>query len=160
MTAPPEVDDADILEVIATAGEEGLTTREVAQAVGVTNIGYEQMVWRSLNRLAQRGLVERAGQPHHRFQSWRLTGPAGPVQHRERGRLVRRADARTGVPYVKTSVKVLGQAQIEVFEALCRLHGRAPHEVAADLVLSAIRAARDTHEIQDLLAQMRMGAQG
>ena len=43
----------------------------------------------------------------------------------------------------KTSVRILGADQVDEFHALCLLRGRKPYQLAADMVLDAIRAARD-----------------
>ncbi|SNT60657.1 hypothetical protein SAMN05216276_107842 [Streptosporangium subroseum] len=64
------------------------------------------------------------------------------------------AHQRYGVPYVRTSVRVRGERQIRTFLAMCRLAGRRPHELAADLVLAAIRAAQCDHEVQHAVAEL------
>lgn len=43
----------------------------------------------------------------------------------------------------KTSVRILGEDQVDEFHALCLLRGRRPFQLAADMVLEAIRASRD-----------------
>lgn len=43
----------------------------------------------------------------------------------------------------RTSVRILGADQVDEFHALCLLRGRKPYQLAADMVLDAIRAARD-----------------
>lgn len=44
---------------------------------------------------------------------------------------------------LKTSVRIVGADQVDEFHALCLLRGRKPYQLAADMVLDAIRAARD-----------------
>lgn len=39
---------------------------------------------------------------------------------------------------LKTSVRVVGERQVDEFRALCVLLGRRPHQLAADLVLEGI----------------------
>jgi hypothetical protein len=46
---------------------------------------------------------------------------------------------RTGVPFVRTSCMILGERQIDTFEAMLAVTGRKPHELVADLVLTAIQ---------------------
>jgi hypothetical protein len=58
-------------------------------------------------------------------------------------------------PNLKTSVRVLGQDQVDDFAALCALRGRRPHELAADMVLDAIRAARQDPQTAPFLRTMR-----
>jgi hypothetical protein len=57
---------------------------------------------------------------------------------------------------LKTSVRVLGQDQVDDFAALCALRGRRPHELAADMVLDAIRAARQDPETARALRTIRL----
>lgn len=58
-------------------------------------------------------------------------------------------------PTLKTSMRVLGQDQVDDFEALCVLRGRRPHQLAADMVLDAIRVARSDPETASFLRTMR-----
>ncbi|MFG1620197.1 hypothetical protein ACGFI3_46250 [Nonomuraea wenchangensis] len=69
-------------------------------------------------------------------------------------RLTRQIDARTGVPWTRTQTRVLGEAQIRTFEALCRIGGRRPHELASDLVLQALRELRYDPEVQKVIAEI------
>jgi hypothetical protein len=79
-----------------------------------------------------------------------LCGTPGP---RRRGQVGRRPQDE--VPYAKTTVRILGEAQIETFEAMCFLEHRRPHELAADIVLETIRAGQENHQVQDLVAALR-----
>ena len=56
---------------------------------------------------------------------------------------------------MRTSVRILGQAQIDTFRAMCALAGRRPHELAYDIVLEAIRAGQENHEVQELVQAIR-----
>jgi hypothetical protein len=56
---------------------------------------------------------------------------------------------------MRTSVRILGQAQIDTFRAMCALAGRRPHELAYDLVLDAIREAQHDHETRALVGAVR-----
>lgn len=54
----------------------------------------------------------------------------------------------------KTSVRVMGTRQIDEFHALCLLLGRRPHQLAADMVLEAIQAARKDPATGSALAEL------
>jgi predicted ArsR family transcriptional regulator len=54
-----------------------MSTREVARAVGITNVAREQEAWRVLDRLARRGLVERIRLPEASCRYWRYVGGDG-----------------------------------------------------------------------------------
>ena len=56
---------------------------------------------------------------------------------------------------LKTSVRILGERQVETFRAMCALAGRRPHELAADIVLDAIREAQHDHETQALVQSVK-----
>jgi hypothetical protein len=58
-------------------------------------------------------------------------------------------------PQVKTLASIIGDRQIETFEAMCPISGRRPHEMASDVVLDAIRAAQHDHEVQDVVQSLR-----
>lgn len=58
-------------------------------------------------------------------------------------------------PTVKTSVRILGQDQIDTFRAMCALAGRRPHQLAADIMLEAIREAQHDHATQALVHAAR-----
>jgi len=75
-----------------------------------------------------------------------------PQRRRKPGPL---SNADLGVPTIKTSVRILGQAQIDTWRAMCLLAGRRPHEMAADVVLAAIREGQEDHEVQALTASLR-----
>jgi hypothetical protein len=55
----------------------------------------------------------------------------------------------------KTSVRILGERQVETFRAMCALAGRRPHELAADIVLEAIREAQHDHQTQQLVQAVK-----
>jgi hypothetical protein len=59
-----------------------------------------------------------------------------------------------------TSIRIFGQDQIDTFKAMCALAGRRPHELAYDIVLDAIRAARHDHEVQHLVRAVRRRQSG
>jgi hypothetical protein len=59
-----------------------------------------------------------------------------------------------------TSVRILGQAQIDTFRAMCVLAGRRPHELAYDIVLDAIRDAQHDHGTQALVSAVRRHRSG
>lgn len=61
---------------------------------------------------------------------------------------------------MRTSVRILGQAQIDTFRAMCALAGRRPHELAYDIVLEAIRAGQENHEVQELVQAIRRRQSG
>lgn len=67
-------------------------------------------------------------------------------------RLIRRPFGRGQTASAKTSVLILGDRQTDTFEALCHLRGREPHQLAADMVLEAIREAETDHEVQELVS--------
>jgi hypothetical protein len=56
---------------------------------------------------------------------------------------------------MKTSVRILGRNQVDTFRAMCALAGRRPHELAADIILDAIRAAEHDHDVQHLVHAVR-----
>jgi hypothetical protein len=64
------------------------------------------------------------------------------------------------VENLKTSVRILGTAQVETFRALCALRGRRPHELAADVVLDALTAARDDPAVRDLVRALHQHRSG
>ena len=49
---------------------------------------------------------------------------------------------------LKTSCRILGIEQVDTFVMMCAMEGRRPHEMVADIVLEAIRAGQENHEIQ------------
>lgn len=62
---------------------------------------------------------------------------------------------RSNTPCVKTSCMVLGERQIETFEAMCAIAGRKPYQLVADIVLDAIREAQADHDVQALVVHSR-----
>jgi hypothetical protein len=60
----------------------------------------------------------------------------------------------------RTSVRILGGAQIDTFKAMCALRGRRPHELAYDIVLDAIREAQHDHETQALVSAVKRHRRG
>lgn len=67
----------------------------------------------------------------------------------------RYTDKRYGVPWARTTVRIMGEKQIETFEAMCWLAGRKPHEMAADVILDAIREGQHDHETQALVTSLK-----
>lgn len=59
------------------------------------------------------------------------------------------------VPYVKTSVAIRGERQIDAFEAICHITGRKPYQLAADIVLQYIKEHRDDDAVVELVAARR-----
>jgi hypothetical protein len=64
------------------------------------------------------------------------------------------------VPVSKAVATIMGRAQLDTWEAMCALRGRAPHELASDLVLAAIRWGQHDHETQALVAAVRAYGRG
>jgi hypothetical protein len=67
----------------------------------------------------------------------------------------RRRGPRPAGATFRTSVRILGEAQIETFRAMCAIEGRRPHELAYDIVLEAIRAGQENHQVQELVEAVR-----
>ncbi len=63
-------------------------------------------------------------------------------------------------PTFKTSMRILGQAQIDTFRAMCALRGRRPHQLVADIVLAAIREAQQDPSTQALVRSARRHQSG
>ena len=57
-------------------------------------------------------------------------------------------------PTLKTSVRVLGERQVDEFHALCAWYGRRPHELAADFVLEAIMRHRRRKKVAEFVRLM------
>ncbi len=51
-----------------------------------------------------------------------------------------RYDARTGVPYITTTVRIYGERQIRAFQVMAIDQARQPWQLAADIVLDGIRS--------------------
>lgn len=51
----------------------------------------------------------------------------------------------------KTTTTVMGQQQVDEFDALCALLGRRRHELASDMVLDALRAYRNDPAVAPLV---------
>ena len=62
---------------------------------------------------------------------------------------------RSRVPYVKTTVRIYGERQIAAFEAMCAINSRRPHELAADVVLDAIKEAQGDPGFQQVTQALR-----
>jgi hypothetical protein len=60
-----------------------------------------------------------------------------------------------GVPHARTTVRIYGERQIAIWEAMCAASGRRPHELAADIILGAIQAREHDHGIQHLAQIIR-----
>jgi DNA-binding transcriptional MocR family regulator len=67
---------------------------------------------------------------------------------------------RTGVPFVRTSCMILGDKQIDTFEAMLALTGRRPNQLVADLILAAIQKGQTDPEVQHMAALLRDGRRG
>ena len=68
--------------------------------------------------------------------------------------------ARTGVPFVRTSCKILGDKQIDTFEAMLAMTSRKPHELVADIVLAAIQKGQTDPKVQQVEAWLKESRQG
>ena len=67
---------------------------------------------------------------------------------------------RTGVPFVRTSCMILGEKQIDTFEAMLALNmgfSRRPHELVAEIVLAAIREGQADPEVQHMVMLLKRG---
>jgi len=64
---------------------------------------------------------------------------------------------KRGNPFVRTSCMILGERQIDTFEAMLALTGfsRRPHELVADIVLDAIREGQADPEVQHMAKLLR-----
>lgn len=51
----------------------------------------------------------------------------------------------------KTSVLILGERQVDEFQALCCWYGRRPHQLAADFVLAEIRRHRRRKRVAEFV---------
>jgi len=80
---------------------------------------------------------------------------ADEIWYRARRKPGPRSNADLGVPTFKTSVRILGQDQIDTWRAMCLLAGRRPFQMAADVVLAAIREGQHDHEVQALVQSLR-----
>jgi hypothetical protein len=142
-----------VRKVLSDSGQLPMSTRQVEEATGY-GARYGQLTYRMLCRLAARGEAEKITVPDRLGVYWRLTpaetaapapGPAG-----------RRPGPRPASCATRTvTVRIYGRAQIETFEAMCALAGRAPHELAYDFVLERIRDGQADHETQHLAALAR-----
>lgn len=65
---------------------------------------------------------------------------------------------RHGNPFVRTSCMILGEKQINTFEAMLALTGfsRRPHELVADIVLAAIQEGQADPEVQNMAKLLRL----
>ena len=68
--------------------------------------------------------------------------------------------ARTGVPFVRTSCRILGDKQIDTFEAMLGMTSRKPHELVADIVLAAIQTAQTDPKVQQFEAWLKESRRG
>jgi len=67
---------------------------------------------------------------------------------------------RTGVPFVRTSCMILGEKQIETFEAMLACTGRREHQLVADIVLAAIQKAETDPKVQQVAAWLKESRRG
>lgn len=66
-----------------------------------------------------------------------------------------RSNADLGVATLKFSVRIIGQAQLDTWRAMLALSGRRNYQLAADILLEAIRAARDEQDVRDMERWLR-----
>jgi hypothetical protein len=59
------------------------------------------------------------------------------------------------VPHARTTVRIYGEPEIEIWEAMCAASGLRPHELAASIVLRAIRDGQYDHATQRLAQIIR-----
>lgn len=132
-----------VIEVLAAA-DEPLSTRQVEEATGYGHRhGHGTLAYRMLYRLAARGEAERIIDRDKLCVYWKLAAAgaetpqaAPPGPH----------DTRT------VTIRIRGERQVRTFDAMCARAGRAPCELAYDLVLDAIRDGQADHETQHLAA--------
>jgi hypothetical protein len=67
---------------------------------------------------------------------------------------------RTGVPFVRTSCIILGDKQIDTFEAMLAMSGRRPNQLVADLVLAAIQKGQANPDVRHWVALLKEGRRG
>lgn len=67
---------------------------------------------------------------------------------------------RGGTPSILTQTRIVGDRQIDLFEAMCVLNGRKPHELASDLVLDAIRSAATDPNVTRLVRDVKRHRRG
>jgi hypothetical protein len=67
---------------------------------------------------------------------------------------------RTGVAMVRTSCMILGDKQIDTFEAMLACTGRKEHQLVADIVLAAIQKAETDPKVQQMAAWLRESRRG
>jgi hypothetical protein len=140
-----------IRTVLRDSGYLPMSTRQVEEATGY-GARYSQLTYRMLCRLAARAEAEKITVPDKLGVYWRLT-PAGTPAPAPAGS---EPGPRPAARATKTvTVRIYGQAQIDTFEAMCALAGRAPHELAYDFVLERIRDGQADHETQHLAALAR-----
>lgn len=120
---------------------------------------YGMLAYRMLRRAVSRGEAEQIKVPDMKSAYWRyepaceagVPPPPGTVLVPRYGPGPRPAPADTqGI-----KITVYGRAQIDTFAAMCALRGRAPYELAYDILLEAIRAAHHDHETQHLVRLMQ-----
>jgi hypothetical protein len=66
-----------------------------------------------------------------------------------------RRTARSNTPYVQTTATVMGQRQIDTWNAMCAIYGRRPHQLAADILLDGIREAQADESVQQVVRSVR-----
>jgi len=52
--------------------------------------------------------------------------------------------ALSGVPWARTTVRIMGERQIAAFERMCEVTGRKPYELASDIILDELWLAGST----------------
>jgi hypothetical protein len=67
----------------------------------------------------------------------------------------RYTNRRSGVPWARTTVRISGERQIALFDAMCRTTGRRRDELAADIVLDELLAAGSDPKLRKLAREGR-----
>ena len=63
--------------------------------------------------------------------------------------------ALSGVPWISTTTRVMGEKQIATFERMCERTGRKPFELASDIVLGELWEAGDNPKLRKLAREQR-----
>jgi hypothetical protein len=131
-----------------------LSTRQVEEASGY-GVRYGTLAYRMCRRAAARGAAEQITVPDMRCAYWRFEPASEPPP----GTITvpRHGPGRRPAPVDTQGVRftIYGRRQIETWAAMCALAGRAPHELAYDIVLAAIQDAQQDHQTQHLVELLR-----
>jgi hypothetical protein len=60
----------------------------------------------------------------------------------------------------RTTVRITGADQVDTWQMMCAFRGMRPHELAREIVIEAIRAAQENHEIQAAVLAARRNKAG